>query len=195
MTSTAAAASTAREDETIHVELQVLTVKECFIYKVPPLKSASGHRYGSNSYRSGPASYILIYLELKSGVLTALSSRGVCRYSRRIRRYEVSAFKLSPLIDSISFLSASDCYLLVQRSNATYYGRRKPHSIWAKLHWYFKSLTANLMASTKQIPLHIHLEIKEGETLTNFVDGVVDSSRYYVVRIKVSCLLTHLIPD
>lgn len=54
------------------------------------------------------------------------------------------------------------------------------------------ALTANLMASTKQIPLHIHLEIKEGETLTNFVDGVVDSSRYYVVRIKVSCLLTHL---
>lgn len=49
MTSTAAAASTAGEDETTHVELQVLTVKECFIYKVPPLKSASGHRYGPNS--------------------------------------------------------------------------------------------------------------------------------------------------
>jgi hypothetical protein len=31
------------------------------------------------------------------------------------------------------------------------------------------------------------VEIKPSESITTFVDGVVDSSRYYVVRIKVSC--------
>lgn len=36
-------------------------------------------------------------------------------------------------------------------------------------------------------PLKLYLEIKAGETTTYYVDGVVDSSRYYVVRIKVSC--------
>lgn len=29
---------------TAAIEMHVLTIKECFIYKVPPLKSASGHR-------------------------------------------------------------------------------------------------------------------------------------------------------
>jgi hypothetical protein len=28
-------------------------------------------------------------------------------------------------------------------------------------------------------------EIKPGENVTNFVDGVIDSSRYYAVRLKV----------
>lgn len=29
------------------------------------------------------------------------------------------------------------------------------------------------------------IEIKPGEGIMNFVDGVIDSSRYYVVRLKV----------
>lgn len=33
-----------------------------------------------------------------------------------------------------------------------------------------------------------YLEIKPGESITNFVDGVIDSSRYYVVRLKVNYL-------
>jgi hypothetical protein len=32
------------DQETSHVEICLLTIKECFVYKVPPLRTASGHR-------------------------------------------------------------------------------------------------------------------------------------------------------
>jgi hypothetical protein len=105
------------------VEMLVLTIKECFVYKVPPLKSASGHRAEEWG--------------LDNPIFT-----GCLQFFQADRKLRLVIYSYK-----------DQNRLIMDAESITPFG---------------------------QCPI----EIKAGESITNFVDGVVDSSRYYVVRLK-----------
>mmetsp|Transcript_11478 Transcript_11478/g.18804 ORF Transcript_11478/g.18804 Transcript_11478/m.18804 type:complete len:263 (-) Transcript_11478:232-1020(-) len=105
------------------VEISMLTIDECFVYKVPPLRSASGHR-AEDWNLANP---------LFTGCLKVFQAGNRLRVA-------IYAFK-DPLKTSVT------------EENIQQFG---------------------------ECPI----EVKPGETIISFVDGVIDSSRYYVVRIK-----------
>lgn len=115
--------SVEEDSSTSAVEIHVLTVKECFIYKVPPLKSASGHR---------------------------AEEWGLDK----------------PLFTGYLQIFQADLKLRIALYS-------------------YKDQSRLIMDPDNIIPFgQCPIEIKPGESITNFVDGVIDSSRYYVVRLK-----------
>lgn len=104
-------------------EVLMLTIKECFIYKVPPLRSASGHR-AEDWGLANP---------LCTGCLQIFQADTQLR---------------------IILFSYKDANHL--------------------------TMTAENILPLGQCPI----EVKHGENITTFVDAVIDSSRYYVLRLK-----------
>ena len=105
------------------IERRVLSVSECFVYKVPPLRTASGHR----AEEWGLAD------PLFTGHMRILQT------NTRLR-----------------------IVVYAYRDEAT------------------------LMSSDENLVLfgECPIEVKPGEDITNFFDAVIDSSRYFVLRLK-----------
>jgi hypothetical protein len=113
---------------TAAIEMHVLTIKECFIYKVPPLKSASGHRAEDWG------------------------------------------------LDKPLFTGCLQIFQADRKLRIVLYS--------------YKDQNRQIMDTDSITPFgQCPIEIKPGESITNFADGVVDSSRYYVVRLKVEIAL------
>ncbi|CAM9806718.1 unnamed protein product, partial [Ectocarpus fasciculatus] len=100
------------------IELSLLSIKECFIFKVPPLKSASGHRAEDWG--------------IDKPLMTGHLKVGMSSTAHRNADPENSSFTDDNLV------TFAECPIIV----------------------------------------------KPQEDITPFVDAVIDSSRYYVLRIK-----------
>ena len=110
-------------DEGVVVEQNLLSIGECFIYKVPPLRTASGHR---------------------------AEEWGLA----------------SPLLTGFLRVTQADTKLKI-----TLYSYRDP---------------SKLLASDENLVKFAEcpIEVAPHGDITAFVDAVIDSSRYYVLRIK-----------
>eukprot|EP01041_Mallomonas_annulata_P009249 gene9249-19199_t len=104
-------------------EQTLLTVQECFVYKVPPLRTASGHRAEDWG--------------LDKPIFT-----GCLKVFQTDTKLKVSIYRF---IDATTVLTTPE--------NITLFAE-------------------------------CHIEVKPKEDITAFVDAVIDSSRYYVVKIQ-----------
>jgi len=105
------------------VEISLITIDECFVYKVPPLRTASGHRAED--------------WNLANPIFTGC----------------------------LKIFQGGDKLRLVV------YSFKDP-------------LKTSVTAENIQMFGECPIEVKPGENILGFVDAVIDSSRYYVVRIK-----------
>ncbi len=118
-----AAGATTSVDETEAVEILMLTIKECFVYKVPPLRSASGHR---------------------------AEDWGLA----------------NPMCTGCLQIFQADTKLRI-------------------ILYSYKDANHLTMTPENIVPLgQCPMEVKHGENITTYVDAVIDSSRYYVLRLK-----------
>ena len=116
------AAATSAEEEFVFEQL-LLTVKEVFVYKVPPLKSASGHR-------------------AEEWGLEAPLFTGLLKIFQRDKKLRIVLFSY-----------------------------KDPQSL---------STAEENLVEFGECPI----EVKPKEDIMAFVDAVIDSSRYYVIRLK-----------
>ena len=111
------------EGQGVVIEQTVLNVSECFVYKVPPLRTASGHR---------------------------AEEWGLA----------------NPLFTGFLRVTQADTRLKI-----TIYAYKDPSKLLA---------SEDNLAKFAECPVEV---VPKGD-VTAFVDGVIDSSRYYVLRIK-----------
>lgn len=104
-------------------EQKVLSIPEVFVYKVPPLRSASGHRAEDWS------------------------------------------------LDSPIFTGCLRCYQADTKLRIVLYSLKDTAN---------RSVADDNVIEFAECPI----EVKAKETITSFVDAVIDSSRYYVLRVK-----------
>jgi hypothetical protein len=117
-------------EEESSVLLQLLSISECFVYKVPPLRTASGHRAED--------------WDLANPVFTGC--------------LKVHQVGMKLIITVYSFINAeAQSSILTTVDNITLFG---------------------------ECPI----EVKPGESVIQFVDGVIDSSRYICCLYTISLL-------
>jgi hypothetical protein len=114
-------------------EQVVLKIPDVFVFKIPPLRSASGHRAED--------------WDLEKPLFTGY----------------------------LKVYQASDQILFVR--------------IYQILNGYSRTPTDENLQFFAECPV----EIKPNETITNFIDAVIDSSRYFALKIKVSTSLLFLL--
>jgi len=113
----------AEEEEVSHYEQTVLTANEVFVYKVPPLRTASGHRAEDWG------------------------------------------------LDKPVFTGAMKIFQTEKKLRIVIYRFNDPTTVL--------TTPENLTAFAE-----CHIEVKPKEDITGYVDAVIDSSRYYVLRIQ-----------
>ena len=140
---------TSSEDaKEIDYEQLLLKLPDCFVFKVPPLRSASGHRAED--------------WELEKPLFVGY-----------LKIYQVSLYYF--IANIIHTLFLLPFYTLEQADT----------KLFVRIYMIKGAYSRSPDDSVLQLSAECPVAIQPGETITNFIDAVIDSSRYFVLKIKV----------